>query len=145
MRQEPSRVCSSFDFGATSAVVLAIAESVLKPLLGPQKGKLANISKGDNAVSFEVVKLPAQFKPQGCKVITEVHAPAVGCGRERSDFYLVDVKGTLVRLTVLCGELGNEANVIGAIYTGDDKDAALRQALQHAKRLSPASQLSLHH
>lgn len=125
----------SCESASATSVALALAESVLKPLLGTFKGKLSSLRQGDNALSFEITAVPRGFKPQGCKVISSVDATCCSSAEEKNAFYLCDVRGTLVRLSTYEQETCRELRVMGAIYTGPDRDQALKQALTTARRM----------
>jgi hypothetical protein len=54
---------------------------------------------------------------------------------EREQYWVLDINGMLVKLSVFQHEATPGAHGIGAIYTGTDKEAALRLALARFKRL----------
>jgi hypothetical protein len=114
---------------------LDLAKAVLKPLLSKQGAKLDKLNAGDNAVTFELNKLSLTFKPQNCKVLSEISTETPNSDGEKQTFYILDVAGHLVRLAAFKAQASSWIHAIGAIYTGDDQDAALEQALASAKRL----------
>lgn len=118
-----------------SAFALKLAEAVLKPLLGRYRGNLACLKTGDNALSFELNGVPDSFAPQAGTVVTAVKPAQKGVSETGSSYYVVDIKGYLVQLFAHPVEASRQATVSGAIYTGPDRDAALKFALKHAKRL----------
>lgn len=114
---------------------LALAGTVLKPMLAKQGGKLAKLSAGDNALTFELHRLSLTFKPQGCRIISEITPKAPNNDGEKQTFYLLDIAGHLVRLAAFKEQAATWMNAIGAIYTGTDQELALQQALASAKRI----------
>ena len=121
------------DDEAPSALTIAAAEPVLKPLFGATAPKVTKLTKDGNAISFEVDHLPDTFKPNG-KILSEVCSNEQGSSGERRQHWIVRAGGRLVRLAAFRDEAKNWLRVFGAIYVGTDEDKALEQAMAAARR-----------
>lgn len=128
--------CDSSTEHLPTSTTLAMAQAVLKPLTALQGGKLSKLTPGDNAISFEISHLSVNFKPGNCKVLSEVTTSVPNHDGERQTFYVLDIRGHLVRLAAIKDQATSWVCAIGAIYTGDDPELALEQALVTAKRLA---------
>lgn len=121
---------------AALPATLDLAKTILQPLLNRQGAKLDKLNAGDNAVTFELDRLSATFKPQNCEILSEVSTTVPNSEGERQTFYILSVRGHLVRLAAFKEQAHSWMHAIGAIYTGDNKEEALEQALRSAKRLA---------
>lgn len=120
---------------ATAQNALKSAEPVLRPLMGKQKGAVSRCEQGGNAISFELQKLSSTFKPAVGKVLSYYEHIGRDTHGEREQYWVLDVDGVLVKISMYQHEATHGAHAIGAIYTGNDKEEALRQTLTRFKRL----------
>jgi hypothetical protein len=114
---------------------LKTAEPVLRPLIGKQPGGVSRCEQGGNAISFELRRLSGNFRPAVGKVLSYYEHVGKDTHGEREQYWVLDINGMLVKLSVFQHEATPGAHGIGAIYTGTDKEAALRLALTRFKRL----------
>lgn len=114
---------------AMSSVAVAMAQGILEPLFA-KNGKFKKIHQGDNAISFEVQSLPKDFEPKGVTILNRVKVSK----NDNSEFFVLRVKGKLVRLLVSYHETC-PPSADGAIYTGTDEDSALSLAMKTANRM----------
>lgn len=120
---------------ATAQNALKAAEPVLRPLMGKQKGAVSRCVQGGNAISFELQNLSSTFKPAVGKVLSYYEHVGRDTHGEREQYWVLDVDGVLVKISMYQHEAASGAHAIGAIYTGTDKEEALRLALNRFKRL----------
>jgi len=113
----------------TSSMAVAMAEGILEPLFS-KSGKFKKIHQGDNAISFEIQSLPKDFEPKNVTILTRVKVSKT----DRSEFFVLKVKGKLVRMLVSYHETC-PPSADGAIYTGDDEDSALSLVMKTANRM----------
>ncbi|KWU23423.1 hypothetical protein [Burkholderia cenocepacia] len=111
------------------------AEPILRRLLGKQPGGVSRCESGDNAITFELKRLSGGFVPKVGGVLSYYEHVGKDTHGEREQYWVLDVEGTLVKLSVFQHEAVPGAHGIGAIYTGTNKEGALRLALSRFKRL----------
>lgn len=123
------------DARATLMNALKAAEPVLRPVMGKQSGVVSGYEQGGNAISFELTRLSSSFKPAAGKILSYYEHVGKDTHGELEKYWVLDVNGTLVKISVFQHEATPGAHGIGAIYTGNDKEAALHVALHRFKRL----------
>lgn len=130
-------VCSTVPSRSRQSVaqLLGRAESILKPLLGAQPGSLSRLEAGDNAMTFEFSGVGRLFRPKSCQVLGDFRHEGGDTHGEFEHYFVLEVQGHLVRMSVYFRETSLQGKVHGAIYTGADPQGAREQALKHLARL----------